>query len=180
MMSDKVTEADASPTEHVLDERQAQAIGQGKDASTDTASNGEGKKFADLRNNASAKSIWRFITWTPKRCRWDPESPPKFSMGLNILFAFVSVTIIVSTATESSPALSFHHMKDNLDLAKEANLHSSWSSSTNVFLIGRNIHSRKSLRMLKSLLPFLSSRTEAHQRLKDTGKSSRNRRPERK
>lgn len=103
MMSDKVTEADASPTEHVLEERQAQAIGQGKDASTDTASNGEGKKFADLRNNSSAKSIWRFITWTPKRCRWDPESPPKFSMGLNILFAFVSVTFIVSTATESSP-----------------------------------------------------------------------------
>lgn len=30
------------------------------------------------------------LVWMPKRCRWDPVDPPKFNMGLNFLFAFVS------------------------------------------------------------------------------------------
>ncbi|TKA76598.1 hypothetical protein B0A49_03325 [Cryomyces minteri] len=37
-------------------------------------------------------SIWRraheIITWTPPRCRWDPQKPPVFSMPLNVLFGF--------------------------------------------------------------------------------------------
>jgi hypothetical protein len=28
------------------------------------------------------------ISWTPPRCRWDPENPFKFGLPLNILFAF--------------------------------------------------------------------------------------------
>jgi hypothetical protein len=40
------------------------------------------------------RSIWRrvyeILTWTPPRCRWDPEKPPTFSLGLNILFAFAA------------------------------------------------------------------------------------------
>jgi hypothetical protein len=31
------------------------------------------------------------VSWTPKRCRWDPDDPPKFSFTLNLLFAFVSL-----------------------------------------------------------------------------------------
>ncbi|KAF1812231.1 MFS general substrate transporter [Eremomyces bilateralis CBS 781.70] len=33
--------------------------------------------------------VW-FVTWTPPRCRWDPEKPPTFSIGLNVLFAFAA------------------------------------------------------------------------------------------
>jgi hypothetical protein len=47
-------------------------------------------KFSGLQNNAFFSKNWTIISWTPKRCRWDPENPPKFSLALNLLFAFVS------------------------------------------------------------------------------------------
>ena len=31
----------------------------------------------------------RVILWAPQRCRYDEESPPRFTMALNLLFAFV-------------------------------------------------------------------------------------------
>ncbi|KAF2198339.1 MFS general substrate transporter [Delitschia confertaspora ATCC 74209] len=34
------------------------------------------------------RNIYNTLTWTPPRCRWDPSSPPQFSIQLNILFAF--------------------------------------------------------------------------------------------
>lgn len=34
--------------------------------------------------------IYTILSWTPPRCRWDPEKPHQFSMGLNVLFAFAS------------------------------------------------------------------------------------------
>lgn len=30
------------------------------------------------------------VAWMPKNCRYDAERPPKFSLGLNLLFALVS------------------------------------------------------------------------------------------
>lgn len=47
-----------------------------------------------MRENELGMKIWKFVTWTPKRCRWDPEKPPKFNMALNLLFGFVSLTIL--------------------------------------------------------------------------------------
>src|SRR5437588_12021912 len=34
------------------------------------------------------RKIYRIFSWTPPRCRWDPDKPPQFSMALNVLFAF--------------------------------------------------------------------------------------------
>jgi hypothetical protein len=48
------------------------------------------KRFDKIRNNRFLQICWDIMSWTPPRCRWDPEHPPKFSMALNILFAFVS------------------------------------------------------------------------------------------
>jgi hypothetical protein len=34
-------------------------------------------------------TFWRIldkITYTPKRCRWDPDEPPRFNIWLNLLF----------------------------------------------------------------------------------------------
>ncbi len=56
-------------------------------AESSTTVSGEKTTFARIRRS----QVWSFLTWTPKRCRWDPASPPKFSMGLNLLFAFVSI-----------------------------------------------------------------------------------------
>lgn len=43
-----------------------------------------------LRSIAFLKGCWKVVIWTPPRCRWNPEDPPKFSLGLNLLFGFVS------------------------------------------------------------------------------------------
>lgn len=34
-------------------------------------------------------NIGRVLLWMPKSCRYDPEKPPEFTMGLNMLFSFV-------------------------------------------------------------------------------------------
>jgi hypothetical protein len=34
--------------------------------------------------------VYRFLSWTPPRCRWDPDKPPQFSMALNVLFGFAA------------------------------------------------------------------------------------------
>jgi hypothetical protein len=35
-------------------------------------------------------SVMRKAAWVPKRCRYDPEDPPEFSLPMNILFGVVS------------------------------------------------------------------------------------------
>ena len=55
-----------------------------------------------IRQDSSTESqgfllrAWRFITWTPPNCRWDPNKPPQFSMGLNILFAFAGAFTVAN------------------------------------------------------------------------------------
>ncbi|KAK4939103.1 hypothetical protein LTR10_020589 [Elasticomyces elasticus] len=43
-------------------------------------------------DSRSKGTLWHkaygYFTYTPKRCRYDPEKPFQFSMGLNLLFAF--------------------------------------------------------------------------------------------
>lgn len=59
--------------------------------STSESSGDERKaKYDRIRRNETAKTLWRIASWTPKRCRWDPENPPKFTLALNLLFGFVS------------------------------------------------------------------------------------------
>jgi len=49
--------------------------------------------------------LYDIITYTPRRCRWDPDSPPKFSMALNVLFAF-SGAFTVANLYYSHPILN--------------------------------------------------------------------------
>ena len=44
-----------------------------------------------MLDNKFLRKCWTIFSWTPKWCRWDPEDPPKFSLALNLLFAFVSL-----------------------------------------------------------------------------------------
>ncbi|KAI9815268.1 MAG: hypothetical protein M1827_002748 [Pycnora praestabilis] len=48
----------------------------------------------------SPKSIWRraynIITWTPPRCRYNPEKPFQFSMPLNLLFGFAGAFTVAN------------------------------------------------------------------------------------
>ncbi|RMZ86726.1 hypothetical protein DV736_g6048, partial [Chaetothyriales sp. CBS 134916] len=36
------------------------------------------------------------LNWKPRWCRWDPDSPPKFSIWLNILFAFAGAFTVAN------------------------------------------------------------------------------------
>lgn len=36
------------------------------------------------------------IYWVPPNCRWNPSEPPKFSMALNILFAFAGAFTVAN------------------------------------------------------------------------------------
>lgn len=40
------------------------------------------------RPRSLGRTIQHVLLWCPARCRWDPDDPPKFSMPMNILFAF--------------------------------------------------------------------------------------------
>ncbi|OCK77050.1 MFS general substrate transporter [Lepidopterella palustris CBS 459.81] len=42
------------------------------------------------------RRIYNILSWTPLRCRWDPEKPPKFSMALNVLFAFAGAFTVAN------------------------------------------------------------------------------------
>jgi hypothetical protein len=48
------------------------------------------------RFKSAFKRAWDIVTWTPPNCRWDPEKPPQFSLGLNILFAFAGAFTVAN------------------------------------------------------------------------------------
>ncbi|KAI1408324.1 major facilitator superfamily transporter [Hypoxylon sp. FL1857] len=47
----------------------------------------------------------RALNWMPRRCRYDPENPPNFTLSLNILFAF-SGTFTVANLYYAQPILN--------------------------------------------------------------------------
>ncbi|KAL9130884.1 MAG: hypothetical protein Q9217_001034 [Psora testacea] len=51
------------------------------------------------------RQIWITITYIPKRCRYDPDNPPGFSMGLNLLFGFAA-TFTVANLYYNHPVLN--------------------------------------------------------------------------
>lgn len=58
---------------------------------------GDGSQAAQGTNEAGEEKgpnllyhIGKFITWMPRRCRYDADNPPRFSLALNLLFALVS------------------------------------------------------------------------------------------
>lgn len=69
---------------------QAKEIGEDSKESTSTTSTDKNGYITQIKEHEYSKKIWKFVSWTPKRCRWDPDDPPKFSMSLNLLFGFVS------------------------------------------------------------------------------------------
>ncbi|KAL8719096.1 MAG: hypothetical protein Q9225_003855 [Loekoesia sp. 1 TL-2023] len=51
-------------------------------------------------SSSSEATIWQKISnvllYTPERCRYDPANPPKFSIGLNLLFAFAGAFTVAN------------------------------------------------------------------------------------
>lgn len=60
-----------------------------KDAAQDTATAGWGDS-KDEKGSSFLERVGKTFTWAPRKCRYDPDNPPKFSLALNLLFALVS------------------------------------------------------------------------------------------
>ena len=43
-----------------------------------------------------ASRTWATLNWMPPWCRWDKESPPEFSLGLNVLFALAGACTVAN------------------------------------------------------------------------------------
>ncbi|KAF7951801.1 hypothetical protein EAE96_007099 [Botrytis aclada] len=63
------------------------------------------KRFSMMKENRTIQFCWGVITYTPKRCRYDVDNPPKFSLWMNLLFAF-ACTFTVANLYYSHPILN--------------------------------------------------------------------------
>lgn len=66
------------------------------------------------------QKIYNIITYTPKRCRYNPEKPFEFSLPLNLLFGFAAA-FTVANLYYSHPILnkladSFHVSQERVSL----------------------------------------------------------------
>ncbi|KAG9690158.1 MFS general substrate transporter, partial [Aureobasidium melanogenum] len=61
-----------------------------------SGSEGQGTQEKDTKKNTIWRRIYNVITYTPPRCRWDPEKPPAFSMALNVLFGFAGAFTVAN------------------------------------------------------------------------------------
>lgn len=52
--------------------------------------------FSKLWVKIQHSKIYQVLSWTPPRCRWDPEKPPTFSMAMNCLFAFAGAFTVAN------------------------------------------------------------------------------------
>ena len=57
------------------------------------------------RDQSLWRNIYLIISYTPKRCRYDPDKPFGFSMGLNLLFGFAG-TFTVANLYYTHPILN--------------------------------------------------------------------------
>lgn len=100
MTNVKISNATKNQSRSLTSEREErkQDIGEVANQSSISTSNNKKMRSPYIRDNGSARTCWTLIMWIPKRCRWDPDDPPKFTMTLNLVFAFVSALLLGSAA----------------------------------------------------------------------------------
>lgn len=50
----------------------------------------------DTQPRSLGRRVYDIVSYTPPRCRWDPEKPPVFSMPLNVLFGFAGAFTVAN------------------------------------------------------------------------------------
>ena len=68
------------------------------------------------KGNTSWQRIYNTITYTPEKCRYYPDSPFKFSLPLNLLFAFAGA-FTVANLYYSHPILN--KLADDFNVSQE-------------------------------------------------------------
>lgn len=62
--------------------------------SNDSQANNDNNEY--IMNKPRWRRVYDHVFWVPPNCRWDTENPPKFSMPLNILFAFAGAFTVAN------------------------------------------------------------------------------------
>ncbi|KAI4130211.1 MAG: hypothetical protein LQ347_003469, partial [Umbilicaria vellea] len=88
----------ATPTSHLPAAKQTSS------PPTDGISAASGPESSSTTSTTWRK-VYAIVTYTPKRCRYDPAHPPGFSMPLNLLFAFAG-TFTVANLYYNHPILN--------------------------------------------------------------------------
>merc|ERR1711939_271572 len=105
-----------APVANIESSQKTVETGEDLNGSTSGLSDDEKRRFTQIRDSDTFRKIWNVVSWTPKRCRWDPESPPKFSMGLNLLFGFAA-TFTVANLYYNHPILNI--LADEFNVSNE-------------------------------------------------------------
>lgn len=104
-----------------------------------SASSERSRKHDQITENEPMKTLWKIVSWTPQRCKWDPENPPQFTLALNLLFGFVSQHF----HTAKSRASEWHSLSATsvlLPISSDAIITADMFMQT-----GSNFHSSQSL-----------------------------------
>lgn len=71
------------------------------------------------------QNLWRrtlsILNWMPKRCRYDPKNPPKFTNSMNILLAFAT-TFTVANLYYPQPILNLIAVEFGVDNERASNV----------------------------------------------------------
>lgn len=77
-------EYDASEVGHVLN------------SSNGSSDDNHNSRWTALKDCIVTSKVYQILSWTPPNCRWNPEHPPRFSLGLNILFGFAGAFTVAN------------------------------------------------------------------------------------
>ena len=69
---------------------------QGGDPPIHLTDNKEENEDRQPRRKGRAQQCLSLLNWMPPWCRWDKEKPPKFSIWMNILFAFAGAFTVAN------------------------------------------------------------------------------------
>jgi predicted MFS family arabinose efflux permease len=84
------TQQTLTPTTPGVDAAVDEKLGhEGKDSTAVNLAQAQAQEPAP-QQQSSKRRLYELLSYTPRRCRYDPNKPPGFSMALNILFAFAA------------------------------------------------------------------------------------------
>jgi hypothetical protein len=88
----------------------------GADISSDSTTVSSPQNTKSSRPAHKWQQVLHVLNWMPPWCRWNPESPPVFSLPMNVLFAFAG-TFTVANLYYNHPILNI--LAHDFDVAYE-------------------------------------------------------------
>lgn len=75
---------------------EAQSPAPNAETATSTTVSAVPQPSSSLGRHTVWQRTYAILSYTPKRCRYDPANPPKFSTALNLLFAFAGAFTVAN------------------------------------------------------------------------------------